>query len=98
MNQAETYQDRYKRAKARVQELRSFYHHLLVYLFVNACIAGFNYYLDQWQFAWFLFPLTGWGIGILGHAIGTFNLNPFLTKEWEDRKIKELVEKDRSNS
>lgn len=98
MNQTENYKDRYKRAKARVEEIRAFYHHLIIYVFINACIAGFNYYMNEWSFAWFLFPLLGWGIGLVGHAIGTFQLNPFLNKEWEERKIKELVDKDRLNS
>ena len=43
---------------------------------------------------WFLWAAFGWGIGILFHAIGTFNLNPFFGKGWEERKIKEYMDKD----
>ncbi|ARN76841.1 hypothetical protein BST97_01850 [Nonlabens spongiae] len=89
-----TYQERYTAAKEQVGEIRGFYHHLLIYIVINAGIAYLNYFIDQWAFPWFLFPLGGWGLGVIGHAIGTFNLNPFLSKDWEERKIKEIVEKE----
>ncbi|MGB3590056.1 MAG: 2TM domain-containing protein [Nonlabens sp.] len=94
MNTTQNYQEKYTRAKARVGELRSFYNHLFVYLIVNTCIASFNYYVDGWQIPWFLFPLAGWGIGLLGHAMGTFGNNILTTKGWEERKIQELMERD----
>ncbi len=89
-----TYQERFVAAKEQVEGIRKFYHHLLIYIIFNAGIAYFNYYIDQWAYPWFLFPLVGWGFGIIGHAIGTFNMNPFLSKDWEERKIKEIVEKE----
>ncbi len=98
MNTQETYQERYSRAKARVEEIRSFYSHLIIYVIINACIAAFNYYLDEWRNPWFLFPLAGWGIGLIGHALGTFNMNPFVSRDWEERKIKELMEKDKNQN
>lgn len=91
----ETYQQKYARAKARVEEIRSFYNHLIIYVIVNSCIAAFNYYLNSWQTAWFLFPLAGWGIGLVAHAIGTFNINPVTNKDWQERKIKEFMDKEK---
>jgi hypothetical protein len=96
MTPSETYQEKYIRAKARVEEIRSFYNHLIVYVIINIGIAGFNYYLDAWQVPWFLFPLAGWGIGLVSHAIATFNLNPITNKDWEERKIKEIMNKDQN--
>ncbi len=43
---------------------------------------------------WFLYPLAGWGIGIVIHALTTFPVGIF-GKEWEERKIKEYMEKDK---
>lgn len=97
MNPEESYQDRYKRAKARVEEIRAFYNHLMIFIIVNIGLAYLNYYQNEWDFAWFLFPLGGWGIGLLGHALGTFSANPFTGKNWEERKIQELMEKERLN-
>lgn len=98
MKKEETYQERYTRAKERVEEIRAFYNHLFIYIIVNIGLASFNYYDNEWRFPWFLFPLGGWGIGLLGHALGTFSANPFTGKEWEKRKVQELMEKERSNS
>ena len=35
------------------------------------------------------------GIGILFHTLKAFNKNPLFNKEWEDRKIKEFMEKEK---
>ena len=94
MNTTETYQERYSRAKARVEELKAFYNHAVIYVIINALLAGLNYYSDGWRFPWFLFPLLGWGIGLASHAIGTYRMNPFTGKEWEERKLRELMDQD----
>ena len=44
---------------------------------------------------WFLWAAFGWGIGVFFHALNTFKLNPFFGKDWEKRKIEELLEKDK---
>ncbi|AST01282.1 hypothetical protein BT10792_02380 [Bacillus thuringiensis] len=41
-----------------------------------------------------LYPLAGWGIGIVIHGLTTFPVGIF-GKEWEERKIKEYMEKDK---
>lgn len=38
------------------------------------------------------------GNSLLGHALGTFSANPFTGKNWEQRKIQELMEKERLNN
>lgn len=98
METKETYQDRYTRAKARVEEIRAFYNHVLVYVIVISGIAALNYYQNQWEQPWFLFTLGGWGIGLLIHALTTFSSNPFTDKEWEKRKIQEVMNKERLNN
>jgi hypothetical protein len=35
--------------------------------------------------------MLGWGIGILSHALQVFGIG----KNWEEKKIKELMEKDK---
>jgi len=98
METQETYQEKYTRARARVDELKSFYNHVIIYVIINALLAGVNYYSDGWRFPWFLFPLLGWGIGLASHAVGTFRMNPFTGKDWEERKIKELMERENSSN
>ena len=46
-------------------------------------------------FHWFWFALFGWGLGVALHAVNTFAPGMFFGSGWEDRKIKELMDKDR---
>lgn len=80
------------RAKAHVQELKGFYSHLAIYLIFVCIFIGLNVYSGG--FFWAVFPILGWGLGILGHAFNTFQWNPFFTKDWEQRKIDEMMQND----
>ena len=46
---------------------------------------------------WFYWPLLGWGIGVLFHGMKVFNITPFLGRNWEEQKIRELMEKEKQN-
>ena len=87
-------ENKYLRAKERVDGLKKFYGNLVSYVLVISFLAFINYWDNQWSYMWFLWAAFGWGIGIIFHAIGTFNLNPFFGKDWEERKIKEIMRED----
>lgn len=89
-------QKKLERAKKRVAELKKFYSGLISYVVVIAALATVNYYADQWKYPWFLWAAFGWGIGIIFQAIKLFAKNPFLNKDWEKRKIKEYMDKERN--
>jgi len=36
----------------------------------------------------------GWGIGLIAHGLKAFEFSPFFNKEWEERKIQEILEKE----
>jgi len=86
---------RYKRAKAHVDALRGFYVHLLTYLLVNAGLFLLNLITRDGGGWWFYWPLFGWGIGLAAHGISTLTeFGPF-GHRWEEKKIKEFMEKDK---
>lgn len=95
MNTSDTFisEKKYRLAKKRVEKLKAFYIHFGIYVI---CIPGFIYlnFLSEAGFPWAIFPILGWGIGIMSHASETFNYNPFFGKNWEERKIRELMDKD----
>ena len=91
-------ESKYIRAKERVEELKKFYSHLTTYVLVISGLAGLNYWTNGFSYMWFLWAAFGWGIGIISHAVGTFNLNPFFGKNWEERKIKQFMDKERNES
>jgi hypothetical protein len=81
----------YKEARKRVEEIRGFYLHLVSYLFVNAALVIINL-LTSPEYLWFIWPLIGWGIGLIVHAFTVYG--GFWGKDWEERKIKEIMEKN----
>ncbi|BDB53535.1 2TM domain-containing protein [Flavobacterium ammonificans] len=93
-------QIRYEEAVKKVKKLKGFYTHALVYVVINIMIVIANVQnLDPgesyFQFKNF-FTAFFWGIGLLAHAMGTFIPYFILGKDWEERKIKELMEKERN--
>ncbi len=88
-----TEQDRYEKARKRVEEIKGFYVHLLVYITVNAGLFLINLVSSPGNW-WFYWPLLGWGVGLLAHGVAVFGLRGFLGSEWEERKIKQIIEKE----
>ncbi len=83
---------RYRKAKERVECIKGFYSNLTAYSIVIPILAYFNYVTSD--FPWVIFPAIGWGIGIVGHWMNAYDRNPILGRGWEERKIKELMDKD----
>ena len=87
---------KYKKAKERVDMLKGFYYHLFSYIGVILFLAILNFTIDRLETPWFIWVALSWGIGLLVHALVTFDwLSPYLGKDWEERKIKEFMEKDK---
>lgn len=95
MDMADSYisEKRYKMAKKRVEKLKAFYIHFAIYLM---CVPVFVYlnYITNTGFPWAFFPIVGWGIGVSSHAAETFQYSPFFGKSWEERKIRQLMERE----
>ena len=59
----------YEEAKKRVEAKRGFYTHLAVYVCVNILLIIIWAVPAGGGFPWFIFPLVGWGIGIIAHFL-----------------------------
>jgi len=92
-------EQKYIKAKKKVKAIKGFYVHLSVYLIVNAFLilsrtfsgGGFE---DLWEWQTYNTAIF-WGIGVLFHAFNVFGMGFLLGKDWEDRKIKEYMDKDK---
>ncbi len=85
--------NKYLRAVERVHEIKEFYGSLISYCIVIPILIFINLnYMPQ--FKWFWFPMLGWGIGLIFHGFKAFSYNPFLGKDWEERKIKEYMDNE----
>lgn len=85
-------QQRYERARKRVDCIKGFYSNLFSYLFVIPILIWINYRTTS--FPWAVFPAVAWGFGLLMHGMEAYGYNPFLGRNWEQRKIRELMSRD----
>ena len=92
---------KYQEALKRVKKIKGFYTHEIVYVFVNIMIVFLNVKnLDPgesyFQFKNFMTAFF-WGIGLLAHGLSVFVPNWIMGQNWEERKIKEFMEKEKAN-
>lgn len=86
----------YYKAQKRVEDIKGFYGNLWSYIIVVTGLAILNL-VTYPKYLWFLYPAIGWGIGVLIHWMQVFNYMPFLGRDWEEKKIRQLIEKEKSN-
>ena len=88
--------DPYKLTEARehVEKIKKFYEHLVSYVIVILGLTALNYYQNGLKDPWVLWVAFGWGIGVAANAIKVLGFNSFFKKDWEERKIKEFMEKE----
>jgi len=86
---------RYREARRHVKALREFYAHALVYVAVVGGLLLLNLYHSpgRWWVQWTAF---GWGIGLLAHGLMVVAGGSLFGKAWEERKIREYLERDGS--
>jgi two-component system LytT family sensor kinase len=86
---------KYVKALEKVEKLKEFYQNLASYCLVIPFLIFINLRFSP-GFQWFWFPMFGWGIGLTFHFLEVNNYNVFLGKNWEDRKIKEMMKEDKN--
>lgn len=86
----------YYKAQKKVEDIKGFYGNLASYCVIITGLMILNLVTSP-QHLWFLYPAVGWGIGVAVHGISVFNYMPFLGSDWEERKIQELMEKEKTN-
>jgi hypothetical protein len=95
-----TEEERFIRAKKRVEKIKGFYIHLTVYILVNLFILGMKFYhnyqdgLNFWELESFGTAFF-WGIGLGVHAISVFGFNMMFGKNWEERQLKKFMKEEK---
>jgi hypothetical protein len=86
----------YKEARKRVRRRKSYYSAIISYFAVGTFLTFLNWYTQRdedtihWWVIWVWF---GWGIGMFFYTISFFKSGVVFGQDWEDRKIKEEIEK-----
>lgn len=101
-----TSDERYNMAYKKVKRIKGFLSHLRIYLIVNAIIIISNVnrgffgrgegsgLLDWHTYSTAFF----WGIGLLAHGLSVYGRDLFFSEDWEEKKIREIMEKESSNT
>ena len=107
MNHKEPTKLKLQRAQKRVQDLKGFYQHVLIYIIVNTLLFIFSERVtfillskkalgDPEFLEWVNWNVWGtpiiWSFALLIHAITVFLKNPF--KKWEEQQIQKMLDKD----
>lgn len=99
--------ENYNAAYRKVKKIKGFYSHLKVYIIVNIIIIATS--LNRGIFTegiqasglleWHTYSTAlFWGIGILIHGFSVFGPNLFFGDDWEQKKIKEFMEKEKNQN
>ncbi|MDC7993816.1 2TM domain-containing protein [Altibacter sp. HG106] len=96
-----TKEDNYQRAKKRVDDIKGFYTHLTIYIIINSILllSAMNIFengfvrISMPHWGYFTTPII-WGTAVLMHGLYVFAFKSSFLKQWEERKIKEYMERD----
>ena len=100
-------QEKYDRARKKVKDIKGFHSHLTAYIIVNIIFLlirgrvleifyseGATWDLDVWL-RWNMWGTAVlWGIGLAIHGIYVYRHKFRFLKRWEERKIREILEKE----
>jgi 2TM domain len=78
-----------ERAIKRLKKRRDFAGHLLVYVLVNSVLVAIWAITNPHGFFWPIFPMLGWGIGLVLNAWDVYRGDTF-TEERIQREIEHL--------
>jgi hypothetical protein len=97
-------EERYLKAQKRIKEIKGFYMNLFWYLIVNTAWIIVVLYLNAeesfFQYGFFgkgygiIANIVFWGIGLFVHWFVVFGRHLFYSQRWEERKIKEIMDKE----
>lgn len=94
----------YLRAKKRMELIKKFYKHLVIYILVNLAISVYkvvDYVEGGYSFEEAFFQLDIfivwiiWGVFVILQAIKTFKAGAILGADWEERKIQEIMNENK---
>ncbi len=106
------YYEKRERAKERVAEIKAFFTHIKVYIFVNVFllllkgrfldfITGRAEDLDPNFLNWLdlniLFTPLLWGFGLAIHGVYVYRHKFTFLRNWEERQLKKFLEEEESN-
>ncbi len=81
-------------ALQHVRDIKGFYSHVVFYLVSMAALIATNLYMGV-DNLWVIWPLLGWGTGVVMHGLAVFEVFTFFDVEWERRQIERWLGRNR---
>ncbi|MFD2567995.1 2TM domain-containing protein [Pseudotenacibaculum haliotis] len=81
------------RAQKRVKDIKGFYTHLFITILIIPFLVFINLKFVP-QFHWFWYAAIGMSLGVFFHWLGVFGFKNVLGKDWEEKKIKEIMDEE----
>ncbi|MCF6273711.1 MAG: helix-turn-helix domain-containing protein [Rhodobacteraceae bacterium] len=75
-----------------VRDIKGFYGNLLWYLAIMALLLAINLFQNP-GYLWVIWPALGWGIGVLFHGLGVFEIFSPFGPEWEKKQMQKRLRK-----
>lgn len=75
-----------RKAEKIAEDKVGFQIHLGIYIAVNLFLIAIWYFTSFPHgsvFPWFIFPLFGWGVGIVGHFLGVYRGGTYMMRKTE---------------
>ena len=92
MNTEISISEREKKAIDDVRAIKDFYSHLVTFAVTILGLFILNYMTTP-QYIWTWWVVLGWGIGIVSHAMSTFEFFNLFGPEWEKKQIEKRLGK-----
>lgn len=83
-----TYEE--QQALKYVRDLKGFYSHALTYVLVLSGLFILNW-LTSPGYYWVMWPLLGWGVGLIAHGISVFEVFNLFGPDWEKRQVEKRL-------
>ena len=74
-------------AEKRARSKLDFFKHLATYALVIGVLCAINLVTGP-EYLWFLWPASGWGVGLLAHAIHVFAFPDQLLRRMTERELR----------
>lgn len=85
-----------KTAKQKVKDKKRFYAHLNTFCIVTFSLFLINYFTTPGTW-WFILPIIGWSMAVLGHYLNVFGLPSFRDEVWEEEQFEIEIDKLEKN-
>lgn len=86
---------KYLQAKKRVKQIKGFYVHLTVYVLVNLFLIVAKFLKNEEYESGNFWGMGLWGVGLAVHGLSVFLPGFLFGNDWEERKIREIMDKNR---